>query len=37
MTQAITTEVRSREVEAGNADAASSQYLTFPSPTRNTA
>lgn len=29
MTQAITTEVRSRELEAGNADAASSQYLTF--------
>lgn len=29
MTQAITTEVRSRELEAGSADAASSQYLTF--------
>ena len=29
MTQAITTEVRSRELGSGGADAASSQYLTF--------
>ena len=29
MTQAITTEVRSRELEAGSGDAASNQYLTF--------
>lgn len=29
MTQAITTEVRSRELEAGGADVASNQYLTF--------